>query len=834
MSAALKERFPGVHIEETVSGQCLATTSLRLASVLDLAFSPAPDAAAALASTFSKQVQLLSALKAWPSTVNLRLDVRTIPDLAFQRRGRLETVFSVTTQAGDPKAAIAEVLSRTRVLTALMSTHLPDYCFESLGSQEEIASALKPFVPRHCVSIGRRRRTLCVAWEDGEAGQSDGIGFLPMELPPNGGNAAADDGAPQLTLEYQYPLHPASVDISTVIEALLSYPAPLWLHVLMSPHRPTSRDIEPIMSGLRFCEELLSRHGGVGGTLVLQATALRKALTERLQSLNAGLFLGGVFLSSPAPIDEAMTETVGQVISPMPLTGDEIDLLRGGFQVTPADLPEIGKIDARSPLQAFTALEAACALRLPRPVRPDCPGITVRSHRTILAQPSACGKRERTSVLLGNNEHQGYSQELRMSPDDRMRHWFILGQTGAGKSAYLEETIVQDIQAGRGVCVVDPHGDLYYKILTRYPDHRLKDLVLLNLLDEKTAFPFNILQWKTPGERDLIIDELLVIFDQIYSLDKTGGPIFELHVRGMLRLLLGDKPREGYTPTILEFPRLFQSREFRGYCAKGVEDPQILAYLKEAEHVTGEAGLQNVAPYITSKFSRFLMDTSLRRIVGQERMGLDFSAIMREGKVLLVNLGKARYGELASSILASQIVARFKAATLRRAMEPPASRRDFFFFVDEFQNLASENFVTLFAEARKYRMSLIVANQYADQLDRRSFHGGGSVLDAIVGNVGTTIAFRLGAKDAALLEPVFHPTFSRHDLANLPNWQCYVRQNLGREKPVAVSMQTVYNNIPPNAERVKKMVAYSQRKYAVSVKKADQLIEERWKKLAEL
>jgi len=827
MRTGANSGFPGVLVQQAGGGMHTATVALRLESVLDPAIGSNP-----ASSSFGEQVRFLRAFAACPAST-LLLDVYTVPDLAFQRRGRLEVVLSLAVRKDSAKAALAEALSRHRVLVALLATHLPDFKFLPLDTPEEITSALEPFEVRHCVAIGRRRRTLSVAWEDDGGASGGGIGFLPVSVPGAGGESAPPDPA-HLGVHYLYPWSPSTADIASVGEALLWYPAPVRLHVRMRPHVPRDVDFEPIAAGLRYCEELLARSHGAGGTLALQAAALRKVLTERLQALSAGLFLGGVFLSSTAPLDEAIVETVGQVISPVPLGGDEGELLRGGFHLDTVEPSVVRDMDVFPSAVPFSVLEAACALRIPRPLSPDCPGITIRSHRTRHAPAGTCGTRGGGAILLGHNEHQGYVQEIRMSPEDRMRHWFILGQTGTGKSTFVKSSVVQDIEAGRGVCLVDPHGDLVRDVLPQIPKGRWQDVVLLDLQDDEAAVPFNLLEWKTAEERDYFIDDMLQNLDQIYDLHLTGGPMFENYFRGMMRLLMGDRPRADFTPTLLDFPHLFQSKAFRTHCAAGVQDPQIHAFLRDVERVSGEASIQNISPYVTSKLSRFFFDTNLRRVVGQEGMALDFSAIMREGKILLVNLGKARYGELACAILAGQIVARFKAATLRRAKESPASRRDFFLYVDEFQNLASESFVTLFAEARKFRLGLVVANQYADQLGRRSFRGGGTVLDAILGNVGTTVCFRLGTKDAEALEPTFQPTFGRHDLANLPNWECYVRQNLGQEKPVSVSMRTLHEPGTPSTERTQALIELSRTKYAVPFSVADRLIEEKAERVARL
>jgi hypothetical protein len=271
-----------------------------------------------------------------------------------------------------------------------------------------------------------------------------------------------------------------------------------------------------------------------------------------------------------------------------------------------------------------------------------------------------------------------------------------------------------------GLAAVDPHGDLVEGVLAKIPKHRLDDVIVFDLMDRERPLGFNILQWDTVEERDLMIDELYLTIDRMYDMKSTGGPIFEEYFRGALKLLMGDKPRQGFVPTLLDFVTCFLSREFRKWLSKSITDPQVKDFSEEIERAGGDARLDNVTPYINSKLNRFVNDTTLQLIIGQERTAFDFEDIINSGKILLVKLGKGRFGPVTRALITNQLVSRFKLAAMKRGEMEYDQRRHFMLYVDEAGSLPSENFMELLAEARKYRLGLVLGTPYTGQLSQSS------------------------------------------------------------------------------------------------------------------
>ncbi len=371
-------------------------------------------------------------------------------------------------------------------------------------------------------------------------------------------------------------------------------------------------------------------------------------------------------------------------------------------------------------------------------------------------------------LILGKNVFRGLETEARIMEDDRRRHLYILGQTGTGKTTLIGNLVAQDILAGKGVGVIDPHGDLIEKILSIVPANRAEDVVLLDPADLERPVGLNMLEYdpRFPEQKTFIVNELINIFDKLYDLKTTGGPIFEQYTRNALLLLMDDPDVHA---TLMEVPKILADKEFRMNLLVKCKNPVVKDFWeKEAEKAGGEASLQNMVPYITSKFNVFIANDYMRPIIGQSRSTISYREIMDKKKILLVNLSKGRLGDINSSLLGLINVGKILMAAFSRVDMPEAERQDFYLYIDEFQNFSTESIATILSEARKYRLDLTIAHQFIAQLTDK-------IKAAVFGNVGSLVVMRIGAEDAEFVVKQFAPVFDQNDLINIDNRNAYAK-----------------------------------------------------------
>jgi hypothetical protein len=371
-------------------------------------------------------------------------------------------------------------------------------------------------------------------------------------------------------------------------------------------------------------------------------------------------------------------------------------------------------------------------------------------------------------LLLGKNVYRDEETLVYMKPGDRRRHLYIIGQTGTGKSVLLQNLIIQDIKAGYGACMIDPHGDAVKEILAHIPSNRLEDVIYFDPADTQRPMGLNMLDYDRnfPEQKTFIVNELLEIFNKLYNMSVAGGPMFEQYFRNATMLVMDD-PESGNT--LLEISRVLADKELREYKLSRSKNPVVKSFWKEvAEKAGGEYALQNMVPYITSKFDTFLTNEIMRPIVCQERSAFNFRQVMDEGKILLINLSKGRLGDLNSNLLGLIIVGKLLMAALSRVDLPEEERRDFYLYIDEFQNVTTKSIAVILSEARKYRLDLTIAHQFIGQLDE-------DIKKAVFGNVGSMVIFRVGADDTPLLEKQTEPVFNAYDLINIENYTAYLK-----------------------------------------------------------
>lgn len=382
--------------------------------------------------------------------------------------------------------------------------------------------------------------------------------------------------------------------------------------------------------------------------------------------------------------------------------------------------------------------------------------------RSFAKQTPAPVEMATEGITIGINTYGATETPVYFGTQDRLRHCYVIGQTGTGKTGLIKNMILQDIRNGEGVAFIDPHGNDIEDILAAIPPERMKDVIYFDPAHTDRPMGLNMLEYdrSKPEMKTFVVDEVYGIFRKLYSdVPDAFGPMFEQYYRNAVQLIVED-PDSG--STFVEVPRIFADPAFRALKLSRCKNPIIVQFWRKiAEGPQGDAALPELAPYITSKFDVFLTNDIMRPIVGQEKSAFNFREMMDGKKIFLANLSKGRLGDKNASLLGLILVSKFLQAAFSRA-----DTRDvlptYYLYIDEFQNFATPSISTILSEARKYKLSLTVAHQFIAQLDE-------GIRDAVIGNVGTKIAMRIGTTDAEFLEKQFAPTFTAQDLENLPN-----------------------------------------------------------------
>ena len=440
-------------------------------------------------------------------------------------------------------------------------------------------------------------------------------------------------------------------------------------------------------------------------------------------------------------------------------------------------------------------------------------------ERQLTKQVDGPAKLVTDGILLGVNEFRGQKKEIRLSEKDRRRHTYVIGATGMGKSVLLKNIAYQDMLAGRGFAFIDPHGDVTEELLSMVPKDRIDDVIYFDPGDIEHPIGMNMFEWETEDQKDFIVQEGINMLQSLYDPGNQGffGPRGQHMFRNAALLLMYDPAGA----TFIDIPRCFIDPEFVKAKLQYVTDKSVYDYwTKEfpASQKSNDAG--EVITWFASKWGPFLSNTMMKNILGQVHSGFNIRDIMDNKKILLVNLSKGKMGEINSKLLGMIFVMKFQTAAMSRVDTPEDQRNDFCLFVDEFQNFATESFESILSEARKFRLNLIVANQFMTQLTDK-------IREGLLGNVGTVICGRIGVTDAEIMEKVFTPTFNAEDLHNQPNFHAIstVMMFDMPSKPFTMSL------LPPmseeNPEVLDSMKMYSATKYGRTRAEVDAEINER-------
>ncbi len=429
-------------------------------------------------------------------------------------------------------------------------------------------------------------------------------------------------------------------------------------------------------------------------------------------------------------------------------------------------------------------------------------------------------------VLLGLNKYRAEETQIRFLHGDRTRHEYIIGKSGSGKSALLNFQARQDVSDNEGLCVVDPHGDLIEDILAHVPKERAKDVILFDPSDIDRPMGLNLLEAKTDEEKDRASLDAMEIFIKLFGNEIFGPRIQHYFRNGCLTLM--DDEEEG--ATLIDVPRLYVDDEFQRYKVSKCKNVVVRSFWEHEIAKTGQREKEEMIPYFSAKFGPFVTNTTMRNIIGQPKSAFQVREVMDTGKILLVNLSKGKIGDVNAQLLGLIFVNKVNMAALSRADMPQKDRKRFYLYVDEFQNFVTDAFATILSEARKYELGLIMAHQYIGQLVGKTGdyeQSSTKMRDAVFGNVGTILSFKIGAEDAEYMAKEMAPVLSEQDVIGIPNFNCYVKLNINNTTSRPFSMATIYDESNRNDKLAALIKEYSRMKYGRKKIFVNQEIEDR-------
>ena len=784
---------------------------------------------------FIRQMDLINALHHCEGNRAIALRYIFQPDEDNILASRVEAVLVGKLVETDEQAARKATSAYCRELVALLGGAMPNSIWEVVSDPEAFRSVHLPFgnAPDvYMAEIRRREEDLDLD----KAGTHPSLGRRQPEQPPT--------WEAKEVVYMVKGFKPRLRSLDGLFHFLRLMSQPLVWQISLSPTCLTEQEEKAQLEEVAKCERYL----GEGGKNYQRQRAGRVLgeLVEQASRLEDAPFLLDICIASPRPLPRSMIERIGVEIT-APVSGDDggaggYDVVLPGndkdWKVARNNLWNItfhhwGKSYAPPDLQRLRrmvdATEAAAAFRLPYMPPRGLPGLTSQSARVLpLPREMALLSKkqdEKPLLFLGNNHYMGRLTPVLMHQRDRLQHMYVMGQTGTGKSTFLKNMILSDMQAGHGVMVIDPHGDLFTELLDIVPRARWKDVVVFDPTDTGYPVGLNMLNAKDDTQRHFVVREMKAIMERLL-VDQYGsksneytGPVFFQHMQMNMLLAMSNPGDPG---TLLEFHQVFQSKDYwKRWLPLKWKDPMLENWVKNTLEKTDYTDIYETASmggYVGSKFDDFVFDPLLRNIFGQ-KTSLDLNAVLNERKILLVNLAKGELTEANSRFLGMTLMAKIQAAAMARRAIPVEERRPCYLYVDEFQNLATNNFSVMLSEARKFGLGLILTNQFITQISDKQ------IVEAIFGNVGTLVCFRAGREDAEILESRFLPHFDAHDLANQPNWNASVRTLHQGQTVAPFTLQTV---LPPEPDKINTAVILrelSRKQYGMPKHQVEQIIQ---------
>jgi len=716
--------------------------------------------------------------------------------------GRIQIALFGRTEGNTEAEVRTHARQLARDLLPLLRGSLQDYAWASVTESDEFDRLWQPFELSSAYTAEVRRREDLVQLESLSPRPVMGRG---RSLTP----AASGEGT---SVYVAYPFVPHGATLERFLRILLLHPAKVIWQVSLSPVRLEAVEQEALAKQIASCERVLQQSLAGSTASIVQRTraeALCRALFDQLMRLLDAPYLLQMVMASPEPLPPTLIESAGVCVT-APVGCDPEGnvnpppayLHAGGYDVAIATSAQDRAMALRC-LQHFAfcawggtlapaplrrgrylvdAIQASGAFRLPILTGEGTVGLPAQASRVrpVPAELASQAENSVDGLLVGTNEYLGLAHPVLLNESDRLQHVYIVGQTGTGKTTLLKTMILADLKAGNGLGVIDPHGDLFDDLMQCIPEQRQEDVVVLDPLDCDFPVGLNLLDCGADRERYLVVREMRAIMERLIedqygpSAAQVTGPVFYQHMQMNMLLAMSDPDNPG---TLLEFYEIFQDNDYwKRWVPLKWKDQRLERWvdkvLPKTDYLERARGEITMGEYLASKFDDFIFDPRLRLIFGQKRSTLNFREIMDNRKVLLVNLAKGELTEANARFLGMVLMAKLQAAAMSRADVRPEKRKPFYLYVDEFQALATQNFTVMLSEARKFGLGLVLANQFVSQIPNER------LIEALFGNVGTLICFRLGRNDADRVEPQFAPVFDSFDLINLPNWTACMKTTL--------------------------------------------------------
>jgi len=721
-------------------------------------------------------------------------------------------------------------LQQAREFSESLRVLQPESSWSFVSREQALEELLLPFDVIEGAEICRRTGDLDVSGNIGSVIRSQSMGFFNAIEPQDVDSARGTSRRDKVSTVFPY--NPKVQGWALLCRRLLQHTSAIMVRMVLRPSLLEEEDrrlLEQQVAWLHSVVNGIDEEAAERNIFHHQLEMLIKNGTDRLLAFQDKAIEVYSEIYSNAPLSQGIIDYLGATITRQP---SDNNYSQGGYDwvfirnehCLSETLRFMGVSRSRASEDSegyprgrylMDVREALAVFHLPFVSHESFPGVKTLLLRNVPSQiPVFMNGR-----VIGENEGvSGHRHEVMLSRDDRRRHLYVTGQTGSGKSTLLEKMVLDDILHGEGVCLIDPHGDFAESVLCKIPAERVDDVVYLNPAMDEHPLGINMLEFSNEREKLFVVQEMISMIERLFDDKYTGsaavtGPMFYHNLRmGLLYIMSDEDP-----VTLLDLYRFFTVPDY--YHAFDISlqknDPLLQAFHRSDTFNYFRKGTEApFAWYIVSKFDNFLGDPMIRNIICQPSTTVDFDAIINQGKILIVNLAKGLVGEVNSRFLGMLVISKLQLAAMRRVRIPQHQRRDFYLYVDEFQNLATKNFSTLLSESRKFRLNLVLANQFVNQLMPE-------IVAALQGNVGSTIIFRTGVEDAAMFERLTEPVFLKNDLLRLPNWHAVALLQHHGQVTRPFTLRTVLHPQKQNHEISEYIQARTVEKHGMERKKVE-------------